>query len=39
MKNKIRMYFWRKANKRYMKNKNNKLIDDILFFIVNTLLD
>lgn len=37
MKNKIKMYFWRIANKRYMQNKQNKIIDNILYFIVNTL--
>lgn len=37
VKNNVRMYFWKIANKRYMQNKKNKLIDNILFFIVNTL--
>lgn len=38
LKNSIRMYFWRIANKRYMQNKKNKLIDNTLYFIVNKLL-
>lgn len=37
IKNNIKMYFWRIANKRYMQNKKNKLIDNALYFIVNTL--
>lgn len=37
MKNKIKMFFWKIANKRYMKNKNNKLIDNILYYLVNKL--
>lgn len=38
LKNNIRMYFWGIANKRYMQNKKNKLIDNTLYFIVNKLL-
>ena len=37
MKNKIKMFFWKVANKRYIKNKYNKFIDNVLFYIVNTL--
>ena len=38
IKNNIRMHFWKIANKRYMQNKKNKLIDNTLYFIVNKLL-
>lgn len=38
LKNSVKMYFWRIANKRYMQNKKNKLIDNTLYFIVNKLL-
>lgn len=38
LKNNIKMYFWKIANKRYMQNKKNKLIDNTLYFIVNKLL-
>lgn len=37
MRNKIKMFFWGIANKRYMENKNNKLIDNILYYLVNKL--
>lgn len=37
MKYKIKMFFWRIANKRYMNNKHNKIIDDALCYIVNKL--
>ena len=37
MVEKIKLYFLHIAQKRYLQHKNNKIIDNILFIIVNTL--
>lgn len=37
MKNKVKMYLWNIASKRYLNGKNNKIIDTLLYYVVNLL--